>query len=197
MARNKIALIGAGQIGGTLAHLIGLKAARRRRAVRHRRRRPAGQGARPRPVLAGRRLRRQARGHQRLRGDGGRRRLHRHRRRAAQARHEPRRSARHQPQGDGPGRRRLEEIRAQRLRHLHHQSARRHGVGAAEVLRPAAQHGGRHGRRARTRRGCAISSPTSSTSRSRTSAPSCSAATATPWCRWRATPPSPAFRCPT
>ena len=59
------------------------------------------------------------------------------------------------------------------------------------------EHGGRHGRRARTRRGCAISSPTSSTSRSRTSAPSCSAATATPWCRWRATPPSPAFRCPT
>src|SRR5262245_6942667 len=26
MARNKIALIGAGQIGGTLAHLVGLKA---------------------------------------------------------------------------------------------------------------------------------------------------------------------------
>ena len=26
MARNRIALIGAGQIGGTLAHLIGLKA---------------------------------------------------------------------------------------------------------------------------------------------------------------------------
>jgi len=25
MARNKIALVGAGQIGGTLAHLIGLK----------------------------------------------------------------------------------------------------------------------------------------------------------------------------
>jgi malate dehydrogenase len=25
MARNKIALIGSGQIGGTLAHLIGLK----------------------------------------------------------------------------------------------------------------------------------------------------------------------------
>jgi malate dehydrogenase len=31
---------------------------------------------------------------------------HRHRRRAAQARHEPRRPARHQPQGDGAGRRR-------------------------------------------------------------------------------------------
>ena len=27
---------------------------------------------------------------------------------------------------------------AQRLRHLHHQSARRHGVGAAEILRAAA-----------------------------------------------------------
>jgi hypothetical protein len=35
-----------------------------------------------------------------------------------------------------------------------------------------------------TRRASAISSPTSSTSRSRTSPPSCSAATATPWCRW-------------
>ena len=34
-----------------------------------------------------------------------------------------------------------------------------------------------------TRRASAISSPTSSTSRSRTSPPSCSAATATPWCR--------------
>ena len=32
-------------------------------------------------------------------------------------------------------------------------------------------------------RASAISSPTSSTSRSRTSPPSCSAATATPWCR--------------
>ena len=58
------------------------------------------------------------------------------------------------------------------------------------------QHGGRHGRRARLARASAISSPTSSTSRSRTSPPSCSAATATPWCRCRATPRSPASRCP-
>ena len=35
------------------------------------------------------------------------------------------------------------------LRHLHHQPARRHGVGAAEVLRPAAEQGRRHGGRAR------------------------------------------------
>ena len=48
MARNKIALIGAGQIGGTLAHLDRSQGARRRRAVRHRRGHSAGQGARPR-----------------------------------------------------------------------------------------------------------------------------------------------------
>ena len=56
----------------------------------------------------------------------------------AQARHEPRRSARHQPQGHGVGRRGHQATCAQRLRHLHHQSARRDGLGAAEVLRPAA-----------------------------------------------------------
>ena len=43
----------------------------------------------------------------------------------------------------------IKQIRAERLRHLHHQPARRHGVGAAEVLRPAAEQGRRHGRRAR------------------------------------------------
>ena len=194
MARPKIALIGAGQIGGTLAHLIGLKelgdvvlfdvvdgvAGR--------------QGARPRRVVAGQRLRRQARRHLGLCRHQGRRRLHRHRRRAAQARHEPRRPSRDQPQGDGAGRRRHQEIRAEGLRHLHHQPARRDGLGAAEILRPAARHGGRHGRRARIRPGSAISSPPNSTSRSRMSAPSCSAAMATPWCRSSSTRRSPASR---
>ena len=55
----------------------------------------------------------------------------------------------------------------------------------------------RHGRRARLARASATSSPRSSTSRSRTSPPSCSAATATTWCPRCAIPPSPAFRCPT
>ena len=73
----------------------------------------------------------------------------------------------------------IKKYAPERLRHLHHQSARRHGVGAAEILRPAAAEGGRHGRRARLARASAISSPTSSMSRSRTSPPSCSAATAT------------------
>ncbi len=39
----------------------------------------------------------------------------------------------------------------ERLRHLHHQPARRDGLGAARIFRPAAQHGRRHGRRARQR----------------------------------------------
>ena len=43
----------------------------------------------------------------------------------------------------------IKKLRAQHFRDLHHQSARRHGVGAAEMLRLAAAEGGRHGRRAR------------------------------------------------
>jgi malate/lactate dehydrogenase len=42
-----------------------------------------------------------------------------------------------------------------------------------------------------------ISSPKSSMSRSKMSPPSCLAATATPWCRWRATRRLAASRCPT
>ena len=60
----------------------------------------------------------------------------------------------------------------------------------------AAAEGGRHGRRARTRRASVISLPTNSTFRWRTSPPSCSAAMATPWCRSRAIRRWPAFRCP-
>jgi malate dehydrogenase len=41
------------------------------------------------------------------------------------------------------------------------------------------------------------SSRMNSTSRSRTSLPLCSAAMATPWCRWCDIPPWPAFRCRT
>jgi malate dehydrogenase len=45
----------------------------------------------------------------------------------------------------------LKSYCARRLRHLHHQPARRDGLGAAGILRPAAREGGRHGRRARLR----------------------------------------------
>ena len=60
MARNKIALIGAGQIGGTLAHLAGLKELGDIVLFDIAEGTPAGQGARSRGILPGRRLRRQA-----------------------------------------------------------------------------------------------------------------------------------------
>jgi 3-hydroxyacyl-CoA dehydrogenase len=56
MARDKIALIGSGQIGGTLAHLIGLKELGDVVMFDIAEGVP-GQGARYRAVLAGRRLR--------------------------------------------------------------------------------------------------------------------------------------------
>ncbi len=59
MARTKIALIGAGMIGGTLAHLSAEGTGRRGPHVRHRRRHRQGQGARHRPGRRRRRLRRQ------------------------------------------------------------------------------------------------------------------------------------------
>ena len=46
--------------------------------------------------------------------------------------------ARHQPQGDEGGRRGHQGALPRRVRHLHHQSARRDGLGAARVLGPAA-----------------------------------------------------------
>ena len=149
MARTKIALIGAGMIGGTLAHLIGLKELGDVVLFDIVEGVPQGKGLDISQSGAVEGFDCQLKRHQRLRRYRGRRRVHRHCRRAAQARHEPRRPARHQPQGDGAGRRRHQEVRAQRLRHRHHQPARRHGVGAAEGLRPAEQQGGRHGRRAR------------------------------------------------
>ena len=140
---------------------------RRRRDVRHRRRHSAGQGARHRPIRAGRGLRCALSRRQRLRRDRGRRRLHRHRWRTEEAWHEPRRPDRRQPQGDGAGRGGHSQIRAESLRHLHHQSARRHGLGIAEILRPAQDHVvGMAG--ILDRRAFAISSPRSSRCRSRT-----------------------------
>ena len=106
MARNKIALIGAGQIGGTLAHLAGLKELGDVVLFDIVEGVPQGKAldiAQAAPVEG---FDAELQRHQRLCRHRGRRRRHRHRRRAAQARHEPRRPARHQPQGDGAGRRR-------------------------------------------------------------------------------------------
>ncbi len=54
----------------------------------------------------------------------------------------------------------------------------------------------RHGRCAGQRPLPPLPVAWNSASRCATSPPSCWAATATPWCRWRAIPPSPASRCP-
>ena len=151
MARKKIALIGAGMIGGTLAHLVGLKELGDVVLFDIVEGVPGGKGLDISQAGAVEGFDAKIQAGQRLCGHRGRRRHHHHCRRAAQTRHEPRRPARHQHQGDGPGRRRHQEVRAQRLCHRHHQSARCHGVGAAEVLRPAAQQGDRHGRHARHR----------------------------------------------
>ena len=139
MARNKIALIGAGQIGGTLAHLAALKELGDIVLFDIVDGVPQGKAldlAESGPVEG---FNAKLKGASVLRRHRRRRRRHRHRRRAAQARHEPRRPARHQPQGDGRGRRRHQGQCAGRLRHLHHQPARRDGLGAAEGVRPAAR----------------------------------------------------------
>ena len=104
MARKKIALIGAGNIGGTLAHLALHPEPRRRRPLRRRRRAAAGQGARPLRRRPDRGLRRHGQRHQQLRRHRRRRRLHHHRRPRAQAGHEPRRPARDQLQDHEVGR---------------------------------------------------------------------------------------------
>ena len=81
-----------------------------------------------------------------------------------------------------------------RVRDLHHQSARRDGLGLARIFRPAAPHGRRHGGRARQRAVPHLPRARSSGSPSRTSPPSCSVAMATRWCRWSNIRPSPEFR---
>ena len=89
MARNKIALIGAGQIGGTLAHLIGLKQLGDVVMFDVIEGIPQGKAldiAQSSPVND---FDAKFSGTNQLRCDRGRRRLRRHRRRATQARHEP------------------------------------------------------------------------------------------------------------
>ena len=138
-------------IGGTLAHLAAKKELGDIVLFDVVEGIPAGQGARPVAVRPDRGLRREDHRHQRLCRHRRRRRRHRHRRRAAQAGHEPRRPARDQPQGDEGGRRGHQGPRPGRVRDLHHQPARRDGLGAARIFGPAAQQGRRHGRRARQR----------------------------------------------
>ena len=99
MARKKIALVGAGQIGGTLALLAGIKELGDVVLFDVVEGMPQGKAldiAQASPVEG---FDAAYAGTQRLRALEGRRRRDRHRRRAAQAGHEPRRPDRHQRQG--------------------------------------------------------------------------------------------------
>jgi malate dehydrogenase len=149
MARNKIALIGSGMIGGTLAHLAALKELGDVVLFDIAEGTPQGKAldiAQSGPVEGFNARMSGANDYSAIEGadvcivTAGV---------AAQAGHEPRRPARHQPEGDGTGRCGHQEICSQRIRHLHHQPARRDGLGAAEILGSAEEQGRRHGRRAR------------------------------------------------
>ena len=163
MARKKIALIGAGMIGGTLAHLAAMRELGDIVLFDIAEGIPAGQGARHRPGRPGRRLRREAQGHATIMPTSP----------APTCASSPPASPRKpgmsrddllginlkvmKAVGEG-----IKAARPRRLRHLHHQPARRDGLGAARILGPAAQHGRRHGRRARQRALPPLSSPRSS-----------------------------------
>ena len=105
MARNKIALIGAGNIGGTLAHLAAAKELGDIVLFDVVEGVPQGKALDLSPCGPIDGFDAKLKGSQRLCRHQGRRRDHRHRRRRPQAGDEPRRSARHQPEGDEGGRR--------------------------------------------------------------------------------------------
>ncbi len=77
--------------------------------------------------------------------------LHRHGRRSAQARHEPRRPARDQPQDHPRGLGGHQAERARRVRHRDLEPARRDGLRAPRADGLPARARRRHGRRARQR----------------------------------------------
>ena len=158
MARSKIALIGAGNIGGKLGPARRPEGARRRRAVRHRRGHAAGQGARPRaerrrstastPGSPAPRLRRRSPGADVVIITAGVPRkpgMSRDDLLAINARDHQQRRREHQ------------EALPRRVRDRRLEPARRDGLRDEEGHRLPAQQGGRHGRRARLRRASALS----------------------------------------
>jgi malate dehydrogenase len=128
---GKIALVGAGR-SAARSPTWRAEGTGRRRPVRHRRGHAAGQGARHQPVGPVEGFDAKITGTNDYKPIAGADVVHRHRRRPAQAGHEPRRPARHQPQGDEAVGEGIKKHAPERLRHLHHQPARRHGLGAAE-----------------------------------------------------------------
>ena len=149
MARNKIALIGAGQIGGTLAHLIGLKQLGDVVMFDVMEGIPQGKAldiAESSPVNDFDAKFTGTNSYEAIEGADV----------CIVTAGVPRKPGMSRDDLLDINLKVMEQVGAgikkyapERLRHLHHQSARRHGLGAAEILRPAAAEGGRHGRRAR------------------------------------------------
>ena len=83
------------------------------------------------------------------------------------------------------------------FRHLHHQPARRDGAGSARRLWLAAQPVVGMAGVLDSARFRLLPGAKNSRSRSKTSPRSCWAGTAIRWCRWCVIPPSPVFRFPT
>ena len=148
MARNKIALIGAGQIGGTLAHLIGLKELGDVVLFDIAEGIPQGKAldiAQSAPVEGNDTNYLGANSYEAMNGADV----------CIVTAGVPRKPGMSRDdllsinlkvmEQVGAG---IKNIRRQRFHHLHHQSARCDGVGATKILRPAQTHGGRHGRRA-------------------------------------------------
>ncbi len=151
MARNKIALIGAGQIGGTLAHLVGLKELGDVVLFDIAEGIPQGKSldlAQSSPVDGFDARMTGTNSYEAIEGADV----------CIVTAGVPRKPGMSRDDLLGINLKVMEQVGAgikkyapERLRHLHHQPARRDGVGAAEGLRPAEAHGGRHGRRARLR----------------------------------------------
>ena len=149
MARPQVTVIGAGNVGASVAQRVAEGRARRRRADRYRRGPAAGQGARSRRGRARRGPRHEGHRHERLRRHCRLRHHRRHLRPRPPAGHEPRRPAgqerRHRPQRRPAGRRAL----ARRDLHHRHQPARRDVPRRARGQRVHAAARHRHGRRPR------------------------------------------------
>ena len=148
MARNKIALIGAGQIGGTLAHLVGLKELGDVVLFDIMEGIPQGKAldlVQASPVEGFDARFTGTNSYEAIEGAAV----------CIVTAGVPRKPGMSRDDLLGINLKVMEQVGAGikkyapgRFRHLHHQPARCDGLGAAEVLRAAEAHGGRHGRRA-------------------------------------------------
>ncbi len=149
--RNKVTIVGSGNVGATAAHWIASKELADVVLIDIVEGVPQGKGLDLLEAMPIEKRDSSCHRHQRLRRHRQLRHRRHHRRHSAQARHEPRRPAQHQLQ-DHERRRRQGRAALAEL-HPHHrlEPARRHGAGRLQAQRIPARARHRHGRRARLR----------------------------------------------